>query len=205
MSNFVRRQYYTTAEPPEPTGAHIDGRQSLTFGVPHLPMPHLPWTEFWKPPQDDMTAAADGGTGFFNAWGRGLPDWDETPDDDVTGETALEDLLGVFPGVWAWVEPDVIGDIIFSDGSRWTLSIVQTAHVYIESFYDEADEPGEAIREVASYFNVAADPGHESDPYIIAGDIADLGELAAMDRIPIESRSAETSGKVRFIISWENP
>jgi len=203
-TNFVRRRIYTRAAPPDATGAHIDGYKTFRFGMPHAPMPHFPMTEFWRFVVDDLVDAATASTGFWPAWGRGDPAWDETPDDDTTGETALVDPLGIFPGSWSYIEPDVAGAIIMRDGSRWTVAGAQTQYVLVEAPYAGVDEPTEAIREIALYTASEPAPAHTSDPYLPMANVDDLGDLVAIDRIAIVNRSLATSGKVRFLVRVEN-
>lgn len=198
--NLVRRRFFETEAPPPADEINIDGFAVMN-DIPHLPAPHLPAGEVWKAKMAYFTDQADAGTGFANGWGEGQEPWDVTPTEPPDGTTALDNLLGVFPGGYQYVEPDPAGAIRFLEyGTRWTISPTLTRYLYVEADYAADEEPEESIREVGLYLNVDPATGHESDTYLIAANIDDLGQLVAVDRIFIASRSPETSGKVRFIL-----
>ncbi len=201
MANFVRRRIYTRATPP--AAANIDGFLSILVSWLDDDWPDLEWDEIWTLVVDEIVDAATAG-GFWPAWGRGDPAWDEIPDDDVTGEVALEDALGIFPGTMVYVEPDVAGAITMRGGSRWTIAAGQTPYMLIEAPYTGAHEPTAAIREVGLYIGAEPEAGHEADAYLPLANVADLGDYQAVDRMPIVNRSPTTSGKVRFLISVED-
>jgi hypothetical protein len=200
MTNFVRRKVYARSAPPPADQDNIDGVMAMDFDVPHILPPHITAANVYQLIVNDLTDAADGGTGFHNAWGEGDPDWDETPDPEDGSETALEDLLGAFPATWQHVEPDVAGSIILNDGSRWEPTVDVTQYLYFEAPYANTDEPTAAIRELAAYLNLTPTGGHEADPYLPEANISALGDFLALDRIAIVSRSASTSGKVRIVL-----
>jgi len=198
-TNFVRRRIYTTGTP-NPAAANIDGYVTLPRPWMNIPWPNLSWNDTWKLVVDELVDAAAATTGFWNAWGSGEDDWDDIPDDDTTGDTALTTPLGIFPGVLTYITPDVAGTIRMSDMTRWNVSMSQTPYMLIESPYAAGDEPTAAIRELGLYIGATAPAG----PYVEIADVTDIGELRAIDRIRIVGRSPVTSGKVRFLVSVEN-
>lgn len=200
MTNFVRRVFYEVVAPPEADEMNIDAVLSMAFDVPHIVPPHIKAEDFYQIKVNELTDAADAGTGFFPAWGRGLPAWDATPDPADGSETALEDILGAFPATWQHVVPDVAGDITFNDGTRWTVTGDVSKYLYFEAPYAATDEPSSSIREGAIYLNLDPATGHESDTYLPVANIDDLGDFLALGRFEIFPRSPETSGLVRIIL-----
>lgn len=200
VGNLIRRRFFETEAPPPADEINIDGFMGMN-DIPHLPAMHLPPGEVWKAKMAYFTDQADAGTGFAPGWGEGQVAWDITPSEAPDGTTALENLLGVFPAGYQYVDPDPAGAIQFLEyGTRWSIAGAMTPYLYVEADYAADDEPAESIREVGLYLNVDPATGHEADSYLTVGNIDDLGQLVALDRILIASRSPETSGKVRFIL-----
>lgn len=200
VGNLVRRRFFATNPAPSADGINVDGFQGIS-DIPHLPAPHLSAPDLWQATINLITDAADAGTGLAVAWGEGNPVWDNTPSEAPPGTTSLYALLGLHPGAWQYVTPDVAGAIIFLEyGTRWTISPTITRYLYVEADYLITEEDAAAIREVGLYLNFDPATGHESDSYLPPSNLDALGTLWGIDRIFLVSRSPATSGKVRFIL-----
>jgi hypothetical protein len=208
MSNLVRRVAYTRSAPPPLDQINIgEGELFLPLTantIGHILPPHATAADLYTIKAQALKDAADAGTGYFLAWGGGDPAWDDTPEDDVTGETALEDFLGEHTAAGQFVDADPAGTIITANGSKYSAAAGVSKRLYLAAAYATGDEPDQVIREIAAYINAAPAAGHEADAYLPLANLDDIGDFIAQDRIALVPRSDLTSGAIRIVVKIGN-
>ena len=101
----------------------------------------------------------------FMAWGRGDPEWGESPPGESVEATALNQVIGYRKAARVrFCTPDPEGDIVVSSG-RFRISDTPTNHLYLQFLFDFNTAPDEVIREMGIYLgaqpNAGLPPGQE--------------------------------------------
>lgn len=136
------------------------------------------------------------------AWGRGAPGWDAAPQPEPTDATALVDEIGRRAVTQVgYVEPDANGVIEMVSG-RYALSEAPTRWVYVRFTFDFADAEGETIRELGLFIGSQPAAGLPAGQrYFTPAQLANVGELYALERLPKFTRS----GAVRQVFEYVLP
>lgn len=119
------------------------------------------------------------------AWGRGDPDWDDTPEPEPTNATALLDEVGRRTATQVqFVLPDAAGEIELPGGNRYTPSVLPTKWAHVRVVFDYAEAAGETIREIGLFFGSemvgGLPPGQR---YFVPAEVASPGRLKVLQRL----------------------
>ncbi|PRA87918.1 hypothetical protein CQ054_05835 [Ochrobactrum sp. MYb29] len=133
---------------------------------------------------------------LFFAVGSGDPAWDSLPDptpdeenqrlSELAKENALESCIGVTRvRARSFMKADPNGEIVLSDGSRWSVSSTATNTLRLEGRLDIADATGNSIRETGVYLDTQLSEAVPSGQmFIPIGDVVSLGTLIQLHRFP---------------------
>lgn len=136
------------------------------------------------------------------AWGRGAPIWDADPEPEPTSAAALLDEIGRRTATQVgYVVPDAAGEIEMVSG-RYKLSATPTRWVYVRFTFDFGDAEGETVRELGIFVGSKAAAGLPAGQrYFTPAQLADAGELYALERLPKFTRN----GAVRQVFEYVLP
>ena len=147
------------------------------------------------------------------AVGSGDPAWDNlappvTPDDvakllsEMSQQTELTDPVG-FTRIRnkTFVVPDANGDIIMSDGTKWSKSSDPSNAFLVEGLLDLTDATGVTLRENGVYAGTEFDgtvlPGQM---YIPLANVTKLGTLVELTRFPAIVRDGSLSQTLQELL-----
>lgn len=136
------------------------------------------------------------------AWGRGSAAWDAAPVPEPTTATALVDEIArrTVNSV-TYVIPDAEGDIIMPSGARYSASAVPTNILNIYTEFAFADAAGETIREYGLFMGSVPTAGLPAGQrYFTTAQLANLGTLYALERVPHFVRNGAVAQVYRFIL-----
>lgn len=121
---------------------------------------------------------------IFIAWGRGDPDWDETPEPEPINATALEDEVGRRLATQVqFVVPDEEGEIELPS-ARYSVSAEPSKWAHVRVVFDFEDAVGETIREIGVYYSSVPVEGLPSGlRYFTPEQIAEQGRLKVLHRL----------------------
>jgi hypothetical protein len=118
---------------------------------------------------------------IFMAWGKGDGVWQEPPAEDLDS-TVLQDAIGFRKATQVrYCVPDDAGEIEVSSG-KFSVSDVQTRHLYLQFRYDFADAKGETIREIGVFLNSQLVPDLPAGQvYFDNAEVSDPGQLLLLE------------------------
>ena len=138
------------------------------------------------------------------AWGRGLPEWDATPQPEPVDATALADEIGRrLVSEVLYVTPDPQGDIELPSGSRYRISAQPTTYLMLRATFGFTDAQGEDVREMAVFFGTQARPEVPAGQrWLLPPDIAHPGQIYTLERRTAVYRSGATRQVEEIILPF---
>ena len=137
------------------------------------------------------------------AWGTGKESWDFTPEPEPLLATALESEIGRRELTqWLYCTPDPAGDIIVPNG-RFAVSVEPTNNLYMRFNFDFTDASASDVREVAVFLGTVTKPGlPPGQKYFTLSELADTGQMLALERIKKFSRNPAVRQTFEFVVTF---
>jgi hypothetical protein len=137
------------------------------------------------------------------AWGAGLPSWDAAPEPEPVLATALQSEIGRRELTQSlFCVPDPNGEVIVPTG-RFSISNEPTNNLYLRFNFDFADAAASDIREVGVFVGTVVKPGLPAgQKYFTLAELAQRGQLLALERLPKFTRNAAVRQTFEFVITF---
>lgn len=137
------------------------------------------------------------------AWGTGDTAWDTTPVPEGVTATQLVAEIGRRRATQTlFCLPDPNGEIEVPNG-RFTISQTPTKYLYMRFTFDFADAADKVIRETAVFLSTAAASSvPTTQAYLTPAQVADPGQMLALERVPRIERNSQVRQQFEFVIQF---